>query len=69
NRVMVLHHSYFQGRCSRAAGCEKPELYKAVARMYDEVQQHVEAYRFRNALQSVMELAREGNRHLTLSEP
>ena len=69
NRVMVLHHSYFQGRCSRAAGCEKPELHKAVARMYDEVQQHVEAYRFRNALQSVMELAREGNRHLTVCEP
>lgn len=69
NRVMVLHHSYFQGRCSRAAGCKKPELHKAVARMYDEVQQHVEAYRFRNALQSVMELAREGNRHLTVCEP
>jgi len=69
NRVMVLHHTYFQGKCTRASGCLSAELQASVERMYGELQNHVEAYRFRSGLQSVMELAREGNRHLTQCEP
>jgi methionyl-tRNA synthetase len=69
NRIMVLHHTYFQGKCTRASGCLSAELQASVERMYGELQNHVEAYRFRSGLQSVMELAREGNRHLTQCEP
>jgi len=69
NRVMVLHHTYFHGKCHRTASCHSADLQASVERMYDELQQHVEAYRFRSGLQSVMELAREGNRHLTQCEP
>jgi len=41
----------------------------AVGGYYDEIQVNLEAYKFRQALQSVMDIARLGNRYLTEQEP
>src|ERR1700743_2384653 len=37
--------------------------------LYDELEQNLEAYKFRQALQNVMDIARLGNKYLTEKEP
>lgn len=67
NRVLVLTHKFYEGNVPSASpsrDCvETCELAAA------EVGAHIEAYRFRDGLQVVMNLARYGNKYLADAEP
>jgi len=69
NRVMILMHKYYDGQVSGIATFSDPELQDLIGKQYDEVEEHIETYKFRQALASLMELARLGNRYLTEKEP
>jgi methionyl-tRNA synthetase len=72
NRVMILMHKFFDGKVE--SGAEQITLTDAtlnteLGRLYDELEQSMESYKFRQAQQNVMEIARLGNRYLTEQEP
>lgn len=72
NRVMVLYHKYFEGKVQGAGGkidFTDDNVHDAVGRTYDALAAHLEAYKFRQALSEVMDLARFGNKYLTENEP
>ncbi len=71
NRTMVLTHKYFEGKVP-AAGPLTPEdqaTLEAIAAFPASIAQSLEKYRFREALASLMNLARLGNKYLTDAEP
>jgi len=72
NRVMILMHKFYDGVVESTQ--EKIELNdenlnSELGRFYDELEANVEAFKFRQALQNVMDIARLGNRYLTENEP
>ncbi|MCJ8211995.1 methionine--tRNA ligase [Mucilaginibacter sp. RS28] len=72
NRVMVLMHKFFDGKIT--TGGEKLDftdsaLKTNVSELYDELEANFESYKFRQAQQTAMEMARLGNRYLTEKEP
>jgi methionyl-tRNA synthetase len=72
NRVMILMHKFFDGKIiSETAQITLTDatLNTELARLYDELEQSFESYKFRQAQQIVMEIARLGNRYLTEQEP
>lgn len=69
NRVMILMHKYYEGKVSGISTFNDPELHGLIGKQYDEVEEHIETYKFRQALASLMEVARLGNRYLTEKEP
>lgn len=72
NRVMILMHKFFDGKVESYAAhitLTDESLKSEVARLYDELEQSFESYKFRQAQQNVMEIARLGNRYLTEQEP
>ncbi len=70
NRVMVLMHKYFEGKVTGAStGIKDPTLHKEISTAYDELGASFENYKFRQAQQNMMEVARLGNRYLTEQEP
>ena len=72
NRVMILMHKFYDGKVENEAGkivLTDKTIDAELARLYDEIQVNLEAYKFRQALQSVMDIARLGNRYLTEQEP
>ncbi len=72
NRVMILMHKFYGGKIESAAGkivLNNQSLKLDLERLYDEMQLSLETYKFRQALQSVMEIARLGNKYLTETEP
>ena len=72
NRVMILMHKFFDGKIETEASqvtLTDTTLNNEVARLYDELEQSFESYKFRQAQQIVMEIARLGNRYLTEQEP
>lgn len=72
NRVMILMHKFFDGKVESEDGnisLTDSELDAEVGRYYDELGKNLESYRFRQALQNVMDMARLGNRYLTEQEP
>jgi methionyl-tRNA synthetase len=72
NRVMILMHKFFEGKITTEAAqvtLTDATLNAEVARLYDELEQSFESYKFRQAQQIVMEIARLGNRYLTEQEP
>lgn len=72
NRVMILMHKFFDGKVESEGGnitFTDNELNAEVGRYYDELGKNLESYRFRQALQNVMDMARLGNRYLTEQEP
>ena len=66
-RVMVLIHKYFDGRVPDSSACD--ELAAVLVRQRDAMGDSIERYRFREALQHMMEVARYGNRFLGDNEP
>jgi methionyl-tRNA synthetase len=65
-------HKYYNGKIE--ADTDKIVLTDAnisteLSKFYDEIEVSLEAYKFRQALQSVMDMARLGNRYLTEQEP
>jgi methionyl-tRNA synthetase len=72
NRVMILMHKFFDGKVeSQSASITLTDdtLNTELNRLYDELEQSFESYKFRQAQQNVMEIARLGNRYLTEQEP
>lgn len=72
NRVMILMHKFFDGKVesTETAVVLKDEGINAeLARFYDELERSLEAYKFRQGMQTVMDIARLGNRYLTEKEP
>lgn len=67
NRVAVLIHKYYDGVVPQGNGnaTELSEISKAAT----EVENYLENYEFRNALSSMMNLARFGNQFLQTEEP
>jgi methionyl-tRNA synthetase len=72
NRVMILMHKFYDGKVE-TGGSElvlTDNLLNAqLGEYYDELEVNLEAYKFRSALQNVMDIARLGNKYLTEKEP
>ncbi|MBK0379913.1 methionine--tRNA ligase [Mucilaginibacter segetis] len=72
NRVMILMHKYYGGRVESTSDAIKltdAALDAELGGYYDELGKNLESYRFRAAMQNVMDIARMGNRYLTEQEP
>ncbi len=69
NRVMILMHKYYEGKVEGNTDLNSEALNEQIGRIYNDVEENVESYKFRQALSSVMDLARLGNRYLTENEP
>jgi methionyl-tRNA synthetase len=71
NRTLVLTHKYFNGQIPQPAGftdadaCTLEEMKRFPGRIYASLH----AYRFREGLAEMMNLARLGNKYLTDNEP
>lgn len=72
NRVMILMHKFYEGKVEAERGSIKltdSNINNELGVLYDSIEANLEAYRFRQALQSVMDIARLGNKYLTDNEP
>jgi methionyl-tRNA synthetase len=72
NRVMILMHKFYDGKIEGEGDrieLRDDNLNKELGDFYDEIEKNLEAYRYRQALQGVMDIARLGNRYLTEKEP
>ncbi|PWK64280.1 methionyl-tRNA synthetase [Mucilaginibacter oryzae] len=72
NRVMILMHKFYDGKIEADTdriGFTDESLSNSIAEYYNEIEKNLEAYRYRQALQAVMDIARSGNRYLTEKEP
>ena len=72
NRVMILMHKFFDGKVTTAGDrleLRDTTLKTEIAAIYDVLDSSLETYRFRQGLQSVMDMARLGNKYLTEKEP
>jgi len=72
NRVMILMHKFYDGKIE--ANSNQIELTDNIlnaqlGEYYTELEKNLEAYKFRQALQNVMDIARLGNKYLTEKEP
>jgi methionyl-tRNA synthetase len=69
---MILMHKFYDGKVE-TGGSElvlTDNLLNAqLGEYYDELEVNLEAYKFRSALQNVMDIARLGNKYLTEKEP
>lgn len=71
NRVVVLTHKYFDGFVllgSEFTKCDQTVL-AAITNVTDKIGTHIQHYRFREALQELMNLARLGNKYLADQVP
>jgi len=72
NRVMILMHKFYDGKVEAATPTitlQDEGLNNELSRLYDELERSFEGYKFRQAQQTMMEIARLGNRYLTEKEP
>lgn len=72
NRVMILMHKFFDGKVEGADGAitlKDESINTELGRFYDELERSLETYKFRQGMQTVMDIARLGNRYLTEKEP
>ena len=71
NRVIVLSHKYYQGIVPEATGLlmEDQEVLTQMAELPKKISHSLEHYRFREASQTLMQLARIGNKYLAEAEP
>jgi methionyl-tRNA synthetase len=72
NRVMILMHKFYEGKVESEGGSIKltdSNINNELGALYDSIEVNLNAYRFRQALQSVMDIARLGNKYLTDKEP
>jgi methionyl-tRNA synthetase len=67
NRVLVLTEKYFAGKVPPADECN--DLKNFILQQKEKVEAALENFRFREALQEVMNIARYGNKLLTDKEP
>ena len=71
NRVMVLCHKYYDGEVPEPGTLSDAEaqMMADLEKVAGNVAQHIDRYRFRDALNAAMGAARAGNKYLTESEP
>lgn len=71
NRTVVLTHKYFKGAVPEPAEWTEQDIetMKALAEYPEKISKSIENYRFREALNEMMNLARLGNKYLTDQEP
>lgn len=71
NRAVVLTHKYFEGAIPTAGLIEEAdqEVIEKLKELPGKIASSIEAYRFREALTFVMDLARTGNKYLADTEP
>lgn len=71
NRTIVLTHKFFEGKVPNRGELSEldKETLAEMATFPERIGRSVEAYRFREALQELMNLARLGNKYLTETEP
>lgn len=69
NRVMILMHKYYDGKTLSASTLKDEVVHQQIGIAYDEVAKYLSDFKFRNAIASVMDVARLGNRYLTENEP
>ncbi|MDE7355335.1 MAG: methionine--tRNA ligase [Rikenellaceae bacterium] len=71
NRALVLTAKYFDGKvpaCGSMTDFDK-EIMEQVAASKEIIESYIEAYRFRDALREMMNIARAGNKYLADTEP
>jgi len=72
NRVMILMHKFYNGLVEsdkEKIVLEDESLATDIAWLINETAQNLETFKFRQALQNVIDIARLGNRYLTEQEP
>jgi len=71
NRTVVLAHKYFEGNVPEPAtwNADDKAVIEEVRLFPDRIAKSIENYRFREALNEMMNLARLGNKYLTDQEP
>jgi len=71
NRVIVLMQKYYEGKVPEASDLQEVDIQviKAIKSYPADIASSIEAYRFREAQQKLMELARLGNKYLADEEP
>lgn len=71
NRTVVLTHKYYNGMAPDADTYTKNDLYliEEISRFPKRIADSIEHYRFREALQGMMDFARLGNKYLADNEP
>ncbi len=67
NRVLVLTEKYFEGKVPQAGTCATLQNFLQLQK--EKAETSLEEFRFREALQEVMNIARHGNKLLTEKEP
>ena len=63
NRVIVLTHKYFDGRCPEPSSNAKKGIEELV-NMAHKIGEEINAYSFKNAIKAFLELSSHGNTHL-----
>ncbi len=71
NRVTVLTHKYYEGVVPEISEItsQETDLFEALKKFPNSIATSIENYRFREALQELMNLARLGNKYLAETEP
>jgi len=71
NRVLVLSHKYFEGKVPKEGIREsiENELWNDLEKLKNSITENLEAFRFREALSELMNVARLGNKYLAETEP
>ncbi len=71
NRTMVLTHKYFEGKVPEITSLtsEDQQVLDEIATFPGRIAQSIDSFRFREALNELMNLARLGNKYLTDMEP
>jgi methionyl-tRNA synthetase len=71
NRALVLTHKYFDGRVPQAAELTDGDraALSELPRLREAVEYNLDNFRFREALKSMMDIARLGNKYLADNEP
>ncbi|WP_026135806.1 methionine--tRNA ligase [Nafulsella turpanensis] len=71
NRALVLTHKYYEGKVPAAGEFFDidEEVKEKLRKLPNQVAESIEQYKFREALNSMMELARAGNKYLADTEP
>ncbi len=71
NRTLVLTHKYFEGKVPEVTQltAEDKKTLEDLEAFPARIAQHIENYRFRDALSEMMNMARLGNKYLTENEP
>lgn len=71
NRAIVLTHKYFDGMLPSQGQLTEIDAFvkKEIEEFPERIASSIESYRFREALSSVMDLARVGNKYLADTEP